>query len=56
MNVWFVFLLFNRFMSIGGWSILNRWFVEVKKNENFLVLVEFFEVIKYDEYFDYFEM
>lgn len=50
---WFVLLLFNRFMSIGGWNILNRWLVEAKKNENFPVLVELLEVIKDEEYFDY---
>jgi len=33
-------------MSIGGWSILNRWLVEAKKNENFPVLVELLEVTK----------
>ena len=46
MNLLFnILLLFNRFMSLGGWSILNRWLVEAKKNENFPVLVELLEVI-----------
>lgn len=31
-------------MTIGGWSILNKWLVEAKKNENFPVLVELLEV------------
>ena len=39
-----VFFSFNRFMTIGGWSILNKWLVEAKKNENFPVLVELLEV------------
>lgn len=38
-------------MSIGGWSILNRWLVEAKKNENFPVLVELLEVTKDYEHF-----
>ena len=46
MNILFISLFFNRFMSIGGWSILNRWLVEAKKNENFPVLVELLEVTK----------
>ncbi|KAL9989493.1 hypothetical protein ACROYT_G004052 [Oculina patagonica] len=36
----------EKFMSIGGWSILNRWLVEAKKNENFPVLVELLEVLR----------
>ena len=42
-------------MSIGGWSILNRWLVEAKKNENFPVLVELLEV-KDEEHFGCFDM
>jgi len=38
-------------MSLGGWSILNRWLVEAKKNENFPVLVELLEVIRDEEHF-----
>ena len=35
-------------MTIGGWSILNKWLVEAKKTENFPVLVELLEVqLKY---------
>lgn len=36
----------EKFMSIGGWNILNRWLVEAKKNENFPVLVELLEVLR----------
>lgn len=31
-------------MSVGGWNILNKWLVEVKKIENFFVLLELLEV------------
>jgi len=31
-------------MITGGWTILNKWLVEAKKNENFPVLVEVLEV------------
>ena len=34
----------NRFMSVGGWNILNKWLVEAKKTENFPVLLELLEV------------
>ena len=33
-------------MSIGGWSILNKWLIEAKKTENFPVLVDLLEVFK----------
>lgn len=36
----------EKFMTIGGWSILNKWLVEAKKNENFPVLVELLEVLR----------
>lgn len=36
----------EKFMSIGGWSILNKWLLEAKKNENFPVLVELLEVLR----------
>lgn len=41
-----ILLLLDRFMSIGGWSILNKWLVEAKKTENFPVLVELLEVFQ----------
>lgn len=44
--VMIILLLLDRFMSIGGWSILNKWLVEAKKTENFPVLVELLEVFQ----------
>lgn len=36
----------EKFMSIGGWNILNRWLVEAKKTENFPILLELLEVLR----------
>lgn len=36
----------EKFMSVGGWNILNKWLVEAKKTENFPVLLELLEVLR----------
>lgn len=33
-----------RFLSTGGWGILNKWLLEFTKSENFPVLLELIDV------------
>lgn len=38
------FFAFHRFLSSGGWGILNKWLNEYTNNENVPVLLEIIEV------------
>lgn len=39
-----LFIISCRFMSIGGWAVLNKWLSDGKKTDNFTIIIELLEV------------